>query len=351
MGDSFISGEGGRWRGNGVPVAPAGDRYGTDRAAYNCWESWSWCNHDAARVYADSYKNGCNRSDSAEVSSTSIPARPVNLACSGAGSDNIFRTSHGGQPFKGEAPQADQLAHLDGKIKLIVLSIGGNDLGFSGIITSCVMNYTFSKHCKDEQDPTIAQGITDAKPKVAKAIDEIRAVMQNKGYQDDDYRLILQSYPSPIPRGSDNRYPQTYERHHSGGCPLYNDDSTWARDSVVPRISAMLYTAATEKHVQFLDLQNALNGHEVCAKTARQATNHNSFSTPQPPESAEWIRFLVALGSQGDQQESIHPNYFGQKALGQCLTLLHHRPKGDFACHNTPDTDASGMHLEPLRGQ
>jgi hypothetical protein len=34
MGDSFISGEGGRWLGNGSE--PLGTRSGTDRAAYDC---------------------------------------------------------------------------------------------------------------------------------------------------------------------------------------------------------------------------------------------------------------------------------------------------------------------------
>ena len=51
VGDSFISGEGGRWLGNGSE--PFGTRSGTDRAAYGC-DALGICEYDAARVYGAS---------------------------------------------------------------------------------------------------------------------------------------------------------------------------------------------------------------------------------------------------------------------------------------------------------
>ena len=50
LGDSFISGEGGRWLGNGTE--PLGTRSGTDRAAFGC-DGWL-CEYDPARVYGPS---------------------------------------------------------------------------------------------------------------------------------------------------------------------------------------------------------------------------------------------------------------------------------------------------------
>src|SRR6201996_7091060 len=47
MGDSFISGEGGRWLGNGSE--PFGTRSGSDRAALACGPLG--CEYDPARVY------------------------------------------------------------------------------------------------------------------------------------------------------------------------------------------------------------------------------------------------------------------------------------------------------------
>jgi hypothetical protein len=92
----------------------------------------------------------------------------------------------------------------------------------------------------------------------------------------------------------------------------------------------------------------ALEGHEVCSRTAVQATSTNSLTNRLPPERAEWVRFLVALGSQGQRQESIHPNAYGQHALGQCLTLVSRQPVGDYDCRNTPGKGPEAMRLESL---
>ncbi len=105
LGDSFISGEAGRWNGNSLNMF--GTRDGTDRAA-SCF--LIFCSYDATRVYGSSYSNGCHRSDVATIKSAAISVnQKINLACSGARSVNIWRASQGGQTFKGEAPQADQL--------------------------------------------------------------------------------------------------------------------------------------------------------------------------------------------------------------------------------------------------
>src|SRR4051794_24642652 len=82
LGDSYISGEAGRWQGNSPDPAPGND--GTDRA---CRPAGSpGCQVDKASVYVGgSAANGCHRSDVAEILSAQIPvARRVNLACSGA---------------------------------------------------------------------------------------------------------------------------------------------------------------------------------------------------------------------------------------------------------------------------
>lgn len=341
LGDSFISGEAGRWQGNAVPLNLLGDRWGTDRGAYACNTNGSWCYHDAARVYGSS-AGGCDRSDSAEIQNSGIAVdHRINLACSGATTANVIRAAHGGVAFKGEKPQADQLAEVARKndVKLVVLSIGGNDLGFSDVIKDCVKGFLTYRHCHANEQPVIKTRLTQTAPKIEKAVDEIRAVLSAAGRPAGSYRFVLQSYPSPIPRGAENAYPETYAgRAGQGGCPVYDDDSTWARDTLVPEISTMLHAVANRKGLDFLDLRNLFQGHEVCAKTARQAVSANSLKNPVAGDVAEWARFLVAMGSQGTQQESLHPNYYGQLALGACLRSVY-----DFTgaakhhvCHNVP---------------
>ncbi|MFJ8624686.1 GDSL-type esterase/lipase family protein [Kitasatospora sp. NPDC093550] len=339
LGDSYISGEAGRWKGNSAGTS--GSRNGSDRA-------WNGSSYDPSRVYGATASSGCDRSDVAEVVSASTGAQnEINLACSGAVTDNVFRASNGGQSFKGEAPQADQLATVarQNNVKLITLSIGGNDLGFSDIIAGCVKDYLiWYSYCHDDAQAQIDGKMPAAMAGVGKAIDEIRAVMSDAGYGQSDYRLVLQSYPSPIPRGAEMRYPESgWTRSNTGGCPFWDGDADWARDTMVPQISQALAGVAAAKGAQFLDLSDMLQGREVCSTATRQPT----ATTGPSATTSEWARFLDGglNSTQGALQESMHPNYYGQQAVGRCLTLLWGRSSGDYACHNTAGQDASGMYL------
>lgn len=337
MGDSYISGEAGRWQGNSLTTS--GSRNGTDRA-------WTGSAYDPSRVYGTTAANGCHRSDSAEVKSAgAIASTLVNLACSGATTQNVFRASQGGVAYKGEAPQADQLAAVAAShdVGTIVLSIGGNDLGFADIIRSCATDYiVWYSYCHDDQQAEVDAKIDTAMANVGKSVDEIRAVMSGAGYAASDYRIVLQSYPSPIPRASENRYAESgWSRTNTGGCPFWNLDSDWARDTLVPQVSNRLKGVAASKGVQFMDLRDMLQGREVCAKTAKLV----SATVPASATSSEWARWIDPNETQGPIQENVHPNHYGQLALGRCLALIHARPSGNFSCRNTAGAGASGMYL------
>ncbi|MFB6582646.1 GDSL-type esterase/lipase family protein [Streptomyces sp. NPDC056402] len=340
MGDSYISGEAGRWKGNSL--TNSGSRNGTDRG----WVSGS--TYDPAKVYGSTV-GGCHRSDSAEVRSAgAIADVAVNLACSGAVSDNVFRASNGGVAYKGEAPQADQLAAVAAShnVKVIALSIGGNDLGFADIITDCALDFVlWNSYCYDDQQSGVDQKIDAVMGKVGKSVDEIRAVMRAAGYADSSYRIVLQSYPSPIPRGAENRYTQSdWSRLNTGGCPFWNRDSDWARDSLVPQIANRIKGVAAAKGVQFLDLRDMMQGREVCAKASKQV----SSTVPASAKTSEWARWIDNNESQGLIQESMHPNYFGQLAAGRCLALVVAQPASSgFSCKNTAGGDQTGMFLTP----
>ncbi|WP_274557214.1 GDSL-type esterase/lipase family protein [Streptomyces spiramyceticus] len=337
MGDSYISGEAGRWQGNSL--TNSGSRDGTDRA-------WTGSGYDPSRVYGTTAANGCHRSDSAEVrSATGTTQALVNIACSGATTANVFRSSNGGQSYKGEAPQADQLAAVAAanNVKTIALSIGGNDLGFADIITSCATDYIiWYSYCHDDQQQAVDAKIDTVMANVGKSIDEIRAVMSGAGYAAAGYRIVLQSYPSPIPRAADNRYVESgWSRTNTGGCPFWNKDSDWARDSLVPQIANRLKGVAAAKGAQFLDLRDMLQGREVCAKAAKQV----SATQPASATTSEWARWIDSNGTQGPVQESVHPNYFGQLGQGRCLALIYAKPTGNYTCRNTAGSGASGMYL------
>ncbi|MFG2603146.1 GDSL-type esterase/lipase family protein [Streptomyces sp. NPDC048514] len=324
MGDSFISGEAGRWAGNSLNND--GDRTLTDRAYRNG-------GYDPSIVYGWTATNGCHRSDVAEIQAAISVTVHENMACSGAKAVNTWRASSGGQSFKGEVPQADRLAALASSrnVKLIALSIGGNDLGFSDIISSCVTGFIANgSPCRAAQQSVVDARMPAAMANVSKTVDEIRSVMAGAGYSTSDYRLVLQSYPSPVPRASENRYTESGQTRTVMGCPMWDTDLNWARDSLVPRISAELKKVAVNKNIDFLDLKDAFQGKEVCSKFSSlvDATHLPSSKT------SEWVRFVNSGAFQGDQAESLHPNAYGQKALGACLSAFNLMPRGRYACTN-----------------
>ena len=339
LGDSYISGEAGRWAGNSVDPSPG--NAGTDRA---CAGDGS-CQVDKSRVYGPSAENGCHRSDVAEVMSAPLPvAERVNIACSGGQTKNVFREAGGGVGQNGERPQGDQLLEVAKAkdVKMVVMSIGGNDLGFAAIVAACLQAYVSKTGpCRPSQEAAIKEKLPKATADVIKSIDEVRAVMAEAGYRPTDYRFVVQTYPSVIPRAAENRYPEASALRSSNGCPFYDSDSDWARDMAAPMIGDMVKTAAAQRGVEVMELKDLFQGHEFCSTGAAQST---LVSRPDR-RTAEWGRFLTASTvQQGDLQEAFHPNAFGQQAIGSCLGRVYAAgERGRFSCTGAAGLDVDGI--------
>ncbi|MFI9206004.1 hypothetical protein [Streptomyces sp. NPDC053048] len=362
MGDSYASGEAGRWAGN-ANTHGLGTAWGTDRAAVDCLSEDS-CGHDLDRVYgATSYApeqggNRCDRSDTAPIVFAEYPRvdpwQHFDIACSGA---TTYEITH---PYaeKNEPAQTEQLAYIASnyKVEMVTLSIGGNDLGFADIVRDCAkrflrpppLSWFYYGHCADAWG-----GMTDelraVEGRVRTALSAIGNTMTRAGYKAGDYRLVVESYPAPLPPSKDYRYAaEDRTRYSEGGCPFYDADIDWARQTLVRGLKDRLRSAAAAASATFLDLDDVFAHHELCSGYAYQATKENSAANPLSIIEGEWVRWIPYLyspdflwESQGDQQESLHPNAFGQEALGACLTDLGSmiaRPTTttDFTCVNDP---------------
>ncbi|TMR04334.1 hypothetical protein ETD83_08735 [Actinomadura soli] len=338
IGDSYISGEAGRWAGN-ASTGAGGTAWGTDLAAISCQRGREDdCDHEPSLVYLDGSDvdkgNGCHKSRMAEIKGAEIDGvekhRRFNLACSGATTGSILHDT-----FKGQAPQIQQLdtTAREHHITTIVVSISGNDLRFSDIIAKCADAYMRGKPlCSVSEARDLERRLPEVRGKVVETLREIHRVMRARGQDRSSYRLILQSYPTPIPTSDKYRWSERgrlWERYLRGGCPFMNTDTDWANKSLVPGIRDMLRDAAFSGDASFLDLSEAFAGHELCTKEADQAGSRNSRSNPLEAKDAEWVRWVPYLiwrsapwESQGHQQEAIHPNAFGQVALSACLTKM-----------------------------
>lgn len=342
LGDSFISGEAGRWNGNSLNIL--GTRDGTDRAA-RCTLG-IFCSYDAARVYGSTASNGCHRSDVSTIKSASISVNEkINIACSGAKTSNIWRASQGGQSFKGEAPQADQLLTIaqQKNVKMVVLTVLANDVGFADRVVNCATSWILSLGaCNSSEQAALQSLMPNAQNGLRKAIDEIRAVMAQAGYAPSQWRFVIAGYSSPVPRGADVRYSGA-DKWNLGGCPFYDADFDWAKNTATPYIVDSMRQVASEKGVQFLDVRDALNGHEVCHRTSTLVG-----SGGPNPVTAEWVRWVNTGCCQGDSQESVHPNAYGQRAIGKCLSLIYAQTSGNWSCRNTPGQNYNAMTISSI---
>ena len=212
LGDSYISGEAGRWAGNSNSSSSSVDALGS--TAY----------YDNATRTAEQI-NRCHRSWAASIY-ISGGTQGVDLACSGAqtstytSSDGYFKPGldfyDNGAGKQGQAKMLQNFA-AGHNVKMVVVSIGGNDFNFAGIIQSCVTDFLTSpswwpNYCYDDSSVKAnftATNVATVKARITTALLNVRQAMRNAGYADSAWTLVVQDYPSPIPNGSGFRYSQS----------------------------------------------------------------------------------------------------------------------------------------------
>ncbi|MFL5862433.1 MAG: hypothetical protein ACJ780_16950 [Solirubrobacteraceae bacterium] len=341
LGDSYISGEGGRWAGN---------------------------NHDGlaylrmADTGADAYFPpgqtseqiaGCHRSRSAEIGifTGQPPGISENLACSGA-----TTSTADGDPFKpgidfynhnghlGQALMLEDYARRH-DVRVVMLSIGGNDFKFSSVIKTCLADFLASTifkrfYCHADSSAlnqvalsTVAQRVGD----IYRAMQNVGEALSRDGYPRSHWKLVIQLYPAPLPPGADIRYTEFgYERQVRGGCGVWNSDVNWARGTFLATVNRAVLNAGHQVESQlgpgsdnlvYLQTDPTFSHHELCAKNLKQLTQ--PYTTPGTAKVAEWftqLRTATTLGSHilspYEIQEGLHPDHWGQLAMRNCLRHL-----------------------------
>jgi hypothetical protein len=329
VGDSYISGEAGRWAGSSNNSEAPADALGAH--AY----------HDNAGGTAETIPR-CHRSKSAEAYIGGGVAG-LNLACSGART-----TTATGDYFKpgldfyddgagnlGQAKLLQQFAATH-NVKLVVASIGGNDFNFASIVQSCVSDFLLSPswspdYCNDDASVVAnftSANVTAVRGRITTSFQNVRTAMRNAGYADTAWTLLVQTYPSPIPAGSGFRYSQSgYTRQDTGGCGFWNADADWANTTALATINNTVRAAIGQSgltNTRLLELQSAFNGRRLCEKTVGLYEEVGLSSWTQPTavdrtECINQIRTVTTVGSNYYIQESIHPNYWAQLALRSCV--------------------------------
>jgi hypothetical protein len=328
VGDSYISGEAGRWAGNSNNSSSGIDALGS--TAY--YDNGS----NSAEAIA-----GCHRSKSAEAF-IGGGVNGVNLACSGAKTSTSDGSSFKpGLDFYSNGSKQGQALALQGfaashNVKMIALSIGGNNFNFASVVQSCVQDWLLSPswwkdYCNDDSSVTAnftSANVAAQTAAIKGAILNIRQAMANAGYADGAYTILVQDYESPLPTGSGFRYGESgYTRQNTGGCGFWNNDANWANATALPTINGAVRNAAAQtglSNLKVLELQSAFNGHRLCESTVGllEEKGLTSWTQAGAVDKSEWvnqIRTVSTVFGPYQVQESLHPNYWGQLALRSCV--------------------------------
>ncbi|WP_231398558.1 hypothetical protein [Conexibacter woesei] len=328
VGDSYMSGEGGRWAGNTVLDDPADVDAGGASAYF-----------DNATHTAETIPN-CHRSSAAEAH-IGHGVSSVNFACSGAttSTETVGGDFKPGLDFASTASDDGQAASLRDfaethNVKLVAISIGGNDLHFADIITQCVTDYLTStvllkNVCNNDTSVTAnltSTNLAAVTAAIRGAITHIHTAMADAGYSESQYTLLVQNYESPIPPGSGFRYSQGGLNRGLVGCEFWNADADWANTTLLPTLNGLIASAAgglSYTNLRTMNLSSAFNGNRLCETGAEtiDESDHATWQDAGASDDFEWIQSIHAVQvlSPFQVQESMHPNWWGEHALRNCL--------------------------------
>ena len=341
LGDSFISGEGGRWAGN----ADVDDHSLIDALGQRAY----WDGNRRELI------EDCHRSRSAMIHIGNV--RSKNFACSGA----ITRTEITSSVFKpgidfyrggnakfpnaiGQAQMLEDFARTH-DIRMVVLSIGGNNLNFGRIIEECLAAFLApgGVDCRDNPavSALLAEGNVDqARSDIAGAMVNVHTAMTNAGISANRWTLVSTLYPQPMAGGSDMRYPENdgiadTDRQYEGGCGFSDVDATWANIDVLALVNRTVREAAVEAkrrvpslRIVHMDSSHAYKGRNLCHKDVKRVNDDDEYDEGGPKtwrertavNRSEWVvEIEISNASDTMLQEGVHPNYWGQLALRNCL--------------------------------
>jgi lysophospholipase L1-like esterase len=199
----------------------------------------------------------------------------VHLACTGA------RTSHllNRWTKKGQPRQMPKLS--DSSVNLVTVTIGGNDVGFVGIVRKC-----FTGNCS--RVPT-STGFTNK-------LSTLRSRLESKIYPAleaayPNARIVHVGYPRMTPPPGS---PAT-------GCGWLTPSEQNAADEVMESINETIASAAsaTAGRVEFASATDSLLGHELCT-------------------AASWANPVLGLPAVYGTEQA-HPTYDGQTAYARTV--------------------------------
>jgi lysophospholipase L1-like esterase len=226
---------------------------------------------------------GCFRSDHdyphLVAGSLGEPVRDV--SCSGAATPDMTAPQ---DVFDGANPP--QLSAVDGDTRLVTLTIGGNDIGFTEIAETCATLNPFGTPCQrryvDGAGDEISRRIAETGPKVGAVLTEIRR-------RAPQARVFVVGYPAVLPDSGIGCWPVM---------PYAYRDVPYLR-AREKELNAMLSAQAAGHDAVYVDTYGPSIGHDACALPGLR-----------------WVEPVVPLALAAP----VHPNAAGMAGVASVVT-------------------------------
>jgi lysophospholipase L1-like esterase len=225
---------------SGVHYVALGDSYSSGLGAGNYYSSSGSC-YRSAGAYSELW---------AQASS---PASYTSVACSGATTSSVI---------------SSQISALSSSTTLVSITVGGNDVGFSSVMETCVLESTSS---------------------CVSAIDTAEAKMTSSLPGELDNVLTAISTAAPAARVVVLGYPELYDLSQSSTCIGLSTTDRTDLNQAADELDTQIAGAAARHGDVYGDVRSAFSGHEIC-------------------DSDSWLNSVDLL----DISDSYHPTAAGQ---------------------------------------
>jgi hypothetical protein len=287
-------------------VVVLGDSYASGQGTYN---NGSDTSVPAVDYYAPtaSGSDHCHRSPAAYAPLLGVAAADF-VACNGATTSDIIKGRPGEEPLP-------QLRILDHTVGTVILSAGGDDVGFANVLTNCTDVPLASAHSLAD----CMKAVNTAVGQVPSTMKDLAALYKTIEERTNNAHLVVVGYPDIFPPGGDS--------HCNWIDPIRQSVISAAGNILDDQIKA---TVKSIPHANFVEVRDLFKGHEVCGSTHGSYFNDlqtNALLAHNCPDN-----YLVPGAAVCSQ--SYHPNVPAYKAEADLIRGL--LPQASAAPPATP---------------
>lgn len=225
---------------------------------------------------------GCGRSTSnyPRVTAAALGLALTDVSCSGARTDHLV----GPQSVPGGV-NPPQLDAVTASAAVVTVGIGGNDIGFAGIVQACAAPAPFATPC---QDRYVTPAGDEISRRIAATAPKVTAVLAEAKRRAPSARVLALGYPAILPDAGPGCWPVM---------PVAPGDVPYLR-ARHQELNAMIAASAAAAGATYVDVYTPSVGHDACQLVGVRWVEPMVPTTPAAP---------------------VHPNALGMKGMASAL--------------------------------